>query len=194
MVTNPITLEILPSVSKKDLKEAVIIIVVVVFDAPGLSCGMQTLSWGMWALVPWPRIEARSLHWEFRVLTTRPPEKSPKAVFSHPVLNVSFALKRDYESIFFKCQVSHFYHYHRKNSANFEQASFCNRVSNYFIFMRPFGTLNTVCKTLEKGMATHSSILAWRIPWTEKPDRRQSTETQRLHMAAHSHIHYGYSP
>ena len=24
---------------------------------------------------------------------------------------------------------------------------------------------------LEKGMATHSSILAWRIPWTEKPDR-----------------------
>ena len=45
MVTNPITLEILPSVSKKDLKEAVIIIiVVVVFDAPGFSCGMQTLS------------------------------------------------------------------------------------------------------------------------------------------------------
>ena len=27
---------------------------------------------------------------------------------------------------------------------------------------------------LEKGMATHSSILAWRIPWTEKPDRQQS--------------------
>ena len=24
---------------------------------------------------------------------------------------------------------------------------------------------------LEKGMETHSSILAWRIPWTEKPDR-----------------------
>ena len=23
--------------------------------------------------------------------------------------------------------------------------------------------------TLEKGMATHSSILAWKIPWTEKP-------------------------
>ena len=27
---------------------------------------------------------------------------------------------------------------------------------------------------LEKGMATQSSILAWRIPWTEKPDGRQS--------------------
>ena len=28
---------------------------------------------------------------------------------------------------------------------------------------------------LEKEMATHSSILAWRIPWTEKPGRLQST-------------------
>ena len=27
---------------------------------------------------------------------------------------------------------------------------------------------------LEKGMATHASILAWRIPWTEKPSRLQS--------------------
>ena len=26
---------------------------------------------------------------------------------------------------------------------------------------------------LEKGMATHSSILAWRIPWTEEPDELQ---------------------
>ena len=31
------------------------------------------------------------------------------------------------------------------------------------------------CKDpLEKGMATHSSILAWRIPWTEEPGRLQS--------------------
>ena len=27
---------------------------------------------------------------------------------------------------------------------------------------------------VEKGMATHSSILAWRIPWTEEPGRLQS--------------------
>ena len=32
---------------------------------------------------------------------------------------------------------------------------------------------------LEKGMATHSKILAWRIPWTEDPGRLQSTESQR---------------
>ena len=31
---------------------------------------------------------------------------------------------------------------------------------------------------LEKGIATHSSILAWRIPWTEKSDRLQSMGLQ----------------
>ena len=34
--------------------------------------------------------------------------------------------------------------------------------------------------TLEKEMATHSSILAWRIPWTEKPGGPQSMESQRV--------------
>ena len=33
---------------------------------------------------------------------------------------------------------------------------------------------------LEKGMATHFSIPAWRIPWTEKPGRLQSMESQRV--------------
>ena len=32
---------------------------------------------------------------------------------------------------------------------------------------------------LEKGMATHASILAWRIPWTEEPGRLQSMGLQR---------------
>ena len=31
---------------------------------------------------------------------------------------------------------------------------------------------------LEKGLATHSGILAWRIPWTEEPGGLQSTELQ----------------
>ena len=31
---------------------------------------------------------------------------------------------------------------------------------------------------LEKGMATHCNILAWRIPWTEKPGRLQSMGSQ----------------
>ena len=34
--------------------------------------------------------------------------------------------------------------------------------------------------SLEKGMATPSSILAWRIPWTEEPGRLQSLELQRV--------------
>ena len=33
---------------------------------------------------------------------------------------------------------------------------------------------------LEKEMATHSGILAWRIPWTEEPGGLQSTESQRV--------------
>ena len=33
---------------------------------------------------------------------------------------------------------------------------------------------------LEKGMATHSSILAWRIPWTEEPGGLQSVGLERL--------------
>ena len=44
---------------------------------------------------------------------------------------------------------------------------------------------------LEKGMATHSSILAWRIPWTEEPGGVQwghqapgMTEQQSLHFTS----------
>ena len=33
---------------------------------------------------------------------------------------------------------------------------------------------------LEKEMATHSSILAWKIPWTEEPGRLQSMGSQRV--------------
>ena len=33
---------------------------------------------------------------------------------------------------------------------------------------------------LEEGMATHSSILAWRIPWAEEPGKLQSMGLQRV--------------
>ena len=33
---------------------------------------------------------------------------------------------------------------------------------------------------LEKGMATHSTILAWRIPWTEESGGLQSIDSQRV--------------
>ena len=33
---------------------------------------------------------------------------------------------------------------------------------------------------MEEGMATHFSVLAWRIPWTEEPSGLQSMESQRV--------------
>ena len=45
---------------------------------------------------------------------------------------------------------------------------------------------------LEEGMATHSSILAWRIPWTEEPGGLQSIEksqTQLKQLSMHA-FHY----
>ena len=32
----------------------------------------------------------------------------------------------------------------------------------------------------EEGVATHSSVLAWRVPWTEEPGRLQSMGSQRV--------------
>ena len=45
---------------------------------------------------------------------------------------------------------------------------------------------------LEEGMATHSSILAWRIPWTEEPGELQSMGLQRVGhnwVTKHTHTH-----
>ena len=44
---------------------------------------------------------------------------------------------------------------------------------------------------LEKEMATHSSILVWKIPWTEEPGGLQSMGSQRVrHNWEHTHTHY----
>jgi len=42
------------------------------------------------------------------------------------------------------------------------------------------GSIPGLGRSLEEGMATHSSILAWRIPWTEEPGGLQSTGSQRV--------------
>ena len=41
---------------------------------------------------------------------------------------------------------------------------------------------------LEKEMATHSSILAWKIPWTEEPGRLQSMRPQESHTTNYHHL------
>ena len=40
--------------------------------------------------------------------------------------------------------------------------------------------------TLEKGMATRSSILAWRIPWTEEPSRLESMDHKESDWATNT--------
>ena len=41
-------------------------------------------------------------------------------------------------------------------------------------------TNNLLCIGMEKAMATHSSTLAWKIPWTEEPSRLQSMGLLRV--------------
>ena len=44
--------------------------------------------------------------------------------------------------------------------------------------------------SLEKGMATHSSILAWRISWTEEPSGLQSMGSQSQTQLTDQHLHF----
>ena len=44
--------------------------------------------------------------------------------------------------------------------------------------------------TLEKEMATHSSILAWRIPWTGEPDRRDTMRVNTSMKTNHGCYEY----
>ena len=65
-----------------------------------------------------------------------------------------------------------------------------NAFSGAFLVSRTVKNLPTMLETLvqsvgqedplQKGMATHSSILAWRIPWTEEPGGLQSLRLQRI--------------
>ena len=57
--------------------------------------------------------------------------------------------------------------------------------------------MKVVLRSLEKRIDTHSSILAWRIPWTEEPGGLQSLGSQRVrhdwmtntHRHTHTHTH-----
>ena len=46
--------------------------------------------------------------------------------------------------------------------------------------IRDAGSTPGLGRSLEEGMATHSSALAWRIPWTEEPGELQSIGSQRI--------------
>ena len=46
--------------------------------------------------------------------------------------------------------------------------------------LRDVGSIPDLEDPLDEGMATHSSILIWRMPWTEEPGRLQSMGLQRV--------------
>ena len=46
--------------------------------------------------------------------------------------------------------------------------------------IKDLGSIPGSGRSPEKGMATHPSILSWKIPWIEEPGRLQSMESQRV--------------
>ena len=58
--------------------------------------------------------------------------------------------------------------------------------------IRNLGSLSGQENPLEKSMATHSSTLAWRIPWTEEPGGLLSTGSQRVGLKRLSTHAYMY--
>ena len=56
--------------------------------------------------------------------------------------------------------------------------------------LRDLGSISGSGRSPGGGMATHSSILAWRVPWTEEPDGLQSMGRNESHtMGVISHAH-----
>ena len=54
---------------------------------------------------------------------------------------------------------------------------------------RDSGLIPELGRSSENEIAPHSSIFAWRIPWTEQPDRLQSMGSQRVEHGSHTHTH-----
>ena len=53
-------------------------------------------------------------------------------------------------------------------------------VSPVYLHCGDLGSIPGFGKSLKEGMTTHSSVLAWRIPWTEEPGGLQSMGLQRV--------------
>ena len=80
---------------------------------------------------------------------------------------------------------------HQRRSLTLPSNSIHNPIDNPFYFLHTFIVTNHYLKVLEKEMATHSSILTWRIPWTEEPSgsprgRKELDMTEQLHTLTHT--------
>ena len=73
------------------------------------------------------------------------------------------------------------YGYLRKQqSINDQVASLVAQMVESFCNAGDLGSISGAGRSLDKEMATHSSILAWKVPWTEQPGGLQSMALQRV--------------
>ena len=63
-----------------------ILLYIYLFAVPDLSCGMRSLRYSMWDLVPCQGLNPGPLHWELGALATGPPGKSPSSLVLDPPL------------------------------------------------------------------------------------------------------------
>ena len=61
------------------------------------------------------------------------------------------------------------------------------------VFLKALIVSIRVVSLMEKDMATHSSILAWRIPWTEDPGRLQSTGVRESDMTERLYFYFTFT-
>ena len=80
------------------------------------------------------------------------------------------------------CLAQHWYHCAKENSDLLPAIGFpgCSDVKNLPAMQEIEVRSQGWEDALQKGTATHSSILTWRIPWTEEPGGPQSLESQRV--------------
>ena len=116
----------------------------------GLSCGPRIFNWGMWNLVPWLGIEPGPSALGDRVLATGPSRKSHM-----------------YYMYFYVYIYKHF-----PGGTSGKESTSQSRRHKTQAWYPGWEDLS------EEGMATHSSILTWRIPWTEEPAGLQSMGSQ----------------
>ena len=92
------------------------------------------------------------------------------------VLCFTFRLKIDFELIFLKCvkSVSRFFFFFFMQISSLIAQSVKSLTAMQETWVQFLGWEDP----LDKEMATHSSVLAWRIPWKEEPGRLQSMGSQ----------------
>ena len=147
---------------------------------------MRIVSWAMWDLIPPPRIGPDPLQWVPGVGATGPSGKSHVPYVVSGVLREEGKLpkmQRGWQRWLYLWQ-------YFTESRNSTVRPFFNILGRNRGLAQRLKRLPGMRETwvrsldredsLEKEMATHSSILAWSIPWTEEPVGLQSTGLQRV--------------